>query len=1343
MADLAKLRIAVDSTDVRRGSRDLGAFSLASKGAAREANLLGAAVKALSFVAAYAGISKVLGATIQFGDAMAEVSTLVDTAVVSMDDLSRAAREQAIAFGSTAPEQANALYSIISAGAATSASAVSLLTEANKLAVGGVTDVATAADGLTTVVNAFGIASENAGQVSDALFVGMRAGKTTIAELSRTLGLAAPLASEMGVSVDELVGSVAALTKGGIRTSIAVQGMRAVLAAVAKPTKEAADTAKALGLEFNSAALQSKGLAGFLDDLREKAGGNQDELAKLFGGVEALVPVMALMGTAGQSFNEILEQMKEKSGAAAEAVEKMERSLGFKTRQASALLGEAILTLGDALSRLLIPALDWLLKNGRNLAGIFYGLAAATGLYAAKLALVNLAMVPYVATLLTMTARLGLATAAKFAFVTATTAATGAMNRFTLALIRNPFILVATALAGLVALIYEYNQQKQRAIEKTKDQTDRLYQEAAARGENYKQMRAELFLQKLQLQTKIADLRIEQQRNAELNKAAQAVEGPDDRRFTRMAGGIATASVNSEISQLQAQVDAIAKGIERADKAYGKAGETITQTSEIVAQAVAQVTDEVERQNDELERLKNVLSGAQQQLLALNETSEQTRFRELTEAAEDAAKYNKDLAAALIQVRDELDKASKQKEVVDRLSDQNKKLDETRLSYQALIRQVEHQNAALGLSGKALELHNLQLEEHDFRVRNAAMGTQELNAAWEHYKNLRTQGIIANDQANADIQRVERLREGLEGVFDILGRNGIGGVFSGVLRMQVRGDDNQLISLGDKILEGLGDLGDTFVTAIQYAAAGGLVGGAAGSKLGGSIGGAIGGKLGEKFLTKGLESVFQGLGDFAGPIGSIAGGLLGGVIGGMVKSTPRASATIETISGNAMVSSVRGSSGQLKKMAEGLAGSVVSGLQKIAEEFSGTIADGLKISIGVRKKTFRVDPLGLGRTKGMIAFDTEEEAIRYAIKLALERGAIEGIRQSTQNLLEAGDDLEAALQDAMDFEGVFDRLLEKTDPLTHGLKELDKEFERLNKIFEKAGATTEEYAELQRLYDLERADILKEEQQRQMDEANKINDLILRIYREQGKEAEELALTRKMERDAATEAERAILDQIYALEDFNKARVEEVSTLEDTIATMTQLAGSLRAFREGLYGADQSVINYKQALVDLIRVGSLASTGDVEALGQLQGVSQTFLASSKASARSLFDYQKDVALVASYVDQGIAAADEQVSAAEQQIDLLQQQLEELVNIAALLEQPTTPDVAIDPSWNANIAGGGGGNTATLPVDGSDMQAMLSEALYAIAKNTGNTAKLLDRWDGDGQPDIRELQSDYY
>jgi hypothetical protein len=44
---------------------------------------------------------------------------------------------------------------------------------------------------------------------------------------------------------------------------------------------------------------------------------------------------------------------------------------------------------------------------------------------------------------------------------------------------------------------------------------------------------------------------------------------------------------------------------------------------------------------------------------------------------------------------------------------------------------------------------------------------------------------------------------------------------------------------------------------------------------------------------------------------------------------------------------------------------------------------------------------------------------------------------------------------------------------------------------------------------------------------------------------------------------------------------------------------------------------------------------------------------------------------------------------------------------------------------------------------SNMSNVLYNALYQVAKNTGKSYELLDRWDGDGLPDIREDASDYY
>lgn len=307
-----------------------------------------------------------IGPVLRFKDAIAEVSTLVDTATFSVAKLEKAALSANSQFGGGAANQAKALYQIISAGAASAAEATDILNQSNKLAVGGVTEVATAADGLTSVLNAYGDKVESAAAVSDAMFVAMRAGKTTIGELSSNLGKVAPLAAQMGVSFDELAASVAALTKGGISTSESITGVRAILAAVAKPGKEAKDIAEALGLQFDSAAIKAKGFSGFLQDVKNKTGGSTDALALLFGGVEAIVPMMALSGSAGKDFADIMDQMAVKAGQTDEAVNKMANSPGFQIGRVWGALESEVIKLGSSLGSILVPILKTVADQMEN-----------------------------------------------------------------------------------------------------------------------------------------------------------------------------------------------------------------------------------------------------------------------------------------------------------------------------------------------------------------------------------------------------------------------------------------------------------------------------------------------------------------------------------------------------------------------------------------------------------------------------------------------------------------------------------------------------------------------------------------------------------------------------------------------------------------------------------------------------------------------------------------------------------------------------------------------------------------------------------------------------------------
>ncbi len=417
-------------------------------------------------VAIGAAIASLTQLTTEFSTNIAEISTLVDTATFDMDALTEAARDQAKAFASSPSEQAKALYQIISAGATSAAQATETLTAANKLAVGGVTDVKTAADGLTSVLNAYGDQVESAAAVSDALFVSVKSGKTTIGELSSNIGKVAPLAAQLGVEFDELTGSIAALTKGGITTGEAVTGVRAILAAVAKPADEASKLAKKLGIDFSAAGLEAKGLGGFLADLKEKTGGSAEQMAVLFGGVEALVPALALTGQAGKDLEGILGSMESKAGATNEAFDKMAASPGFQIGQLVANVKDALLGFGLAIAEFLTPAIAFLNENFDILLPLVIAGAAAFGIFH----LAVLATSPPMAQIGSLIAfsykQFGLlaaaqttAAAAMGAFRVAAASVLQPLIALNAALLANPLIALATALVVVIALLVQFGDQ--------------------------------------------------------------------------------------------------------------------------------------------------------------------------------------------------------------------------------------------------------------------------------------------------------------------------------------------------------------------------------------------------------------------------------------------------------------------------------------------------------------------------------------------------------------------------------------------------------------------------------------------------------------------------------------------------------------------------------------------------------------------------------------------------------------------------------------------------------------------------------------------------------------------
>jgi len=296
-----------------------------------------------------AGLGVAVHSATKFNTSMAEVSTLVDTSTTDMDALASNVRSLSKEFGQMPVDTAKALYTTISAGFGDAQDATIMLEGAMKLARGGITDTETAIDGLTSIMNSYGMAADQVTGVSDQMFVAMKAGKTTIGELSSSMGKVTPLAASAGVSLDQLLAATSALTLGGLKTKEATTSLRQILAAVVKPTSEASKTAERLGIDFSGAAVKSMGLANWLAHVKEKTGGSQETMATLFGSVEALSGVLALTGNQAGSFADILGQMQTAGGATEEAFRKVDATAGAAFDRAKANASVLMETVGNAL----------------------------------------------------------------------------------------------------------------------------------------------------------------------------------------------------------------------------------------------------------------------------------------------------------------------------------------------------------------------------------------------------------------------------------------------------------------------------------------------------------------------------------------------------------------------------------------------------------------------------------------------------------------------------------------------------------------------------------------------------------------------------------------------------------------------------------------------------------------------------------------------------------------------------------------------------------------------------------------------------------------------------------
>jgi TP901 family phage tail tape measure protein len=218
-----------------------------------------------------------------------------------------------------------AIYDAVSSGVDYKNS-IEIVSQAEQLSVAGKADLNSTLRLLISSLNAYGETTDKAGKYSDILFQTVKDGVVTVPELAQSLAQVTNIAAAAGVSFEEVGSGIVALTRTGAPAAEAIVYLKGVINDILKPSSQAATTAKELGIEFNASALQSKGLAGVLDDVARATGGNTEKMALLFGDVRSLNGALTLCGLGADVFKTSLDNMAMAAGSTESAYSKMSQN---------------------------------------------------------------------------------------------------------------------------------------------------------------------------------------------------------------------------------------------------------------------------------------------------------------------------------------------------------------------------------------------------------------------------------------------------------------------------------------------------------------------------------------------------------------------------------------------------------------------------------------------------------------------------------------------------------------------------------------------------------------------------------------------------------------------------------------------------------------------------------------------------------------------------------------------------------------------------------------------------------------------------------------------------------
>jgi TP901 family phage tail tape measure protein len=461
----AKGKIEVDASGLKKAGAEADHFERSLTGSAdrsrQSLNLLAGAAAATG-AAIVAGFGLAINTAADFEEKLSGIKAVSNATEKDMERLRKKALQLGADTSFSAGESASAMEELVKAGLSVEDVLNGAADATVNLAAAGEVDLVTAATIASNAMNQFGLSAEQMPRVADLIAGAANASAIDVNDFGLAMSQAGAVANLVGLSFDDLAVAIAAMGNAGIKGSDAGTSLKTFLSNLQPTTEKQIDLFYELGLavEGNATAMNTMGNAFFdsegnIKSMTEIAGilnksleGMSDAqktatLEMLFGS-DAIRAAAIIAGEGAGGFGELAGAMNEVT-AADVAATRLDNFNG-SVEKLKGSMETLLINVGTPFLGFLRTLVDYL-TEGVNW---FNTLTPETQTWAA-------AIVGGTGAVIGLLGAYGLILPYLRIFTGAIQLATVALAKNTLALLTNPWVLLAAAIAALVfGIIYAY-----------------------------------------------------------------------------------------------------------------------------------------------------------------------------------------------------------------------------------------------------------------------------------------------------------------------------------------------------------------------------------------------------------------------------------------------------------------------------------------------------------------------------------------------------------------------------------------------------------------------------------------------------------------------------------------------------------------------------------------------------------------------------------------------------------------------------------------------------------------------------------------------------------------------